>query len=49
MKLIKKGEGEIFEAKRHFGCWAMHKVIPDKDSKRLNIGFSQIVISILSA
>ena len=43
MKLIKKGEGEIYEAKRHFGCWALRKVVPDKDSKRLNIGFSHFL------
>ncbi|MDP2916303.1 MAG: cupin domain-containing protein [Dehalococcoidia bacterium] len=40
MLLIKKGEGEPYEAKRHFNCWSMLKLIPDKNSRRLNIGLS---------
>ena len=43
MKLIKKGEGEPHEAKRHFGCWSMLKLVPEKDSQRLNIGLSHFL------
>ena len=43
MKLIKKDDGEIYEAKRHFGYWAMRKVVPERDSKRLNIGLSHFL------
>ena len=43
MKLIKKGDGETYEAKRHFGCWAMRKLVPEKDSQRLNIALSHFL------
>ena len=43
MKLIKNGEGEIYEAKRHFSCWAMRKLVPEQDSQRLNIALSHFL------
>jgi len=43
MKLIKRGEGEPYEAKRHFGCWAMRKLVPEKDSQRLNVALSHFL------
>jgi len=43
MKLVKMGEGEVYEAKRHSGCFAMRKLDPEKVSKRLNIGLSHFL------
>jgi quercetin dioxygenase-like cupin family protein len=43
MKLIKDGEGNQYDAKNHFGCWAMYKLEQGKDSKRTTIGMSQFL------
>jgi quercetin dioxygenase-like cupin family protein len=43
MKLVKKGAGEPYEAKRHFNCWSIHKLNPGEDSQRLNIGLSHFL------
>ncbi len=43
MKLVKAGEGEVYEAKRHSGCFAMKKLDPEKLSKRLNIALSHFL------
>jgi len=43
MKLIKKGEGEPYEAEGHFGVWSMRKLFAGKDSHRLIIGLSHFL------
>jgi len=43
MKLIKKGEGEPYEAEGHFGVWSMRKLFAGKDSQRLIIGLSHFL------
>lgn len=43
MKLIKKGAGESYEAKDHFNCWSVHKLVSGNDSQRLNIGLSHFL------
>jgi len=43
MKLIKRGEGEPYEAKGHFNCWNARKLAPDKDTKRLLIAISHFL------
>jgi len=43
MKLIKKGEGQPYEAEGHFGVWSMRKLVAGKDSQRLIIGLSHFL------
>jgi mannose-6-phosphate isomerase-like protein (cupin superfamily) len=43
MKLIKRGEGDPYEAKLHFGCWSVRKLDSAKDSKRLSISLSHFL------
>ena len=43
MKLIKKGEGQPYEAEGHFGVWSMRKLVAGKDSHRLIIGLSHFL------
>ena len=43
MKLIKKGAGETYEAKRHFNCWSARKLTPGENSQRLNIALSHFL------
>lgn len=45
MKLIKKGEGEVYEGAGHFNCWNLRKLAPGKDSKRLLISVSHFLPS----
>jgi quercetin dioxygenase-like cupin family protein len=43
MKLIKAGEGQYYDAQRHTNCWAVHKLTPGAESKRLNISYSHFL------
>ncbi len=43
MKLIKKGEGQPYEAEGHFGVWSIRKLVAGKDSRRLIIGLSHFL------
>ena len=40
MKLIKKGEGEHVEVKRHFDQWGIHKAGAKDGAQRLSAGIS---------
>lgn len=42
MKVIRKGQGEPYEAPKHFSCWAMNKLRPDL-SERLQVGVSHFL------
>ena len=42
MKVIRKGQGEPYEAPKHFNYWAMNKLRPDL-SKRLQVGVSHFL------
>lgn len=42
MKVIKKGQGEPYEALKHFNYWSMYKLRPDL-SQRLHIGVSHFL------
>ena len=43
MKLIKKGEGEHHEVKRHFDQWGLNKVSAKDGAQRLNVGLSHFL------
>lgn len=43
MKVIKDGEGEKYDAKQHFGCWAMRKLVSGKDTKKTSISMSHFL------
>lgn len=43
MKLIKKGEGEHVEAKRHFNQWSLRKVGAKEGAQRLNTSISHFL------
>jgi len=40
MKLVKRGEGEIEAAPRHFGQWGIRQVSPKEGSQRLSVAVS---------
>jgi len=42
MKVIRKGQGDPYEAPKHFNCWAMNKLRPDL-SQRLQVGVSHFL------
>jgi len=42
MKVIRKGQGEPYEAPKHFNYWAMNKLRPDL-SERLQVGVSHFL------
>jgi quercetin dioxygenase-like cupin family protein len=43
MKVVKKGAGDQYEAKRHFGNWSINKLVPGKDSKKISVGLSHFL------
>jgi len=43
MKLIGKEAGEPYEAKRHFNCWSVQKLLLGEDIQRLNISLSHFL------
>jgi quercetin dioxygenase-like cupin family protein len=43
MKVIKDGEGEKYEAKRHSGCWSMYKLQSGKETRRTNVSLSHFL------
>ena len=43
MKLIKRGEGQPYEAKGHFGVWSVRKLEAGKNSKKLSISLSHFL------
>jgi len=43
MKVIKKDQGNPYDAKGHFGCWAVRKLDAPKDSHRLSISLSHFL------
>ena len=43
MKLIKAGEGEVYEAKNHYNCWTARKITPDLGSKTVSISYSHFL------
>lgn len=43
MKMIKKGDGNPYEAKGHSGCWAVRKIEAAKDSRRLSVSLSHFL------
>lgn len=42
MKVVKKGQGDPYEAPKHFNYWAMNKLRPEL-SKRLQVGVSHFL------
>lgn len=42
MKVIRKGQGEPYEAPKHFNYWSMSKLRPDL-SQRLEVGVSHFL------
>lgn len=45
MKVVKNGGGDVYEAKKHFGNWSINKLMPGKDSKKVNVGLSHFLPS----
>jgi mannose-6-phosphate isomerase-like protein (cupin superfamily) len=43
MKVVKDGEGEKYDAKGHFGCWAMYKLNSGKDTQKINVSMSHFL------
>jgi quercetin dioxygenase-like cupin family protein len=43
MKLVKSSDGQYYDAQRHTQCWAVHKLTPGPESKRLNISYSHFL------
>jgi quercetin dioxygenase-like cupin family protein len=43
VKLIKHGQGVQYDAKGHFSCYAMNKLIVGQDTKRLSVGVSHFL------
>jgi quercetin dioxygenase-like cupin family protein len=43
MKLIKHGQGVQYDAKGHFSCYAMNKLIVGQDTKKLTVGVSHFL------
>ncbi len=43
MKVVKSGEGEPYEAKNHFNCWSIKKIVPGQTSQILNIVYSHFL------
>lgn len=43
MKLIKKGQGEVEEAKRHFAQWGIRQISPKEGSQRLSVAVSHFL------
>lgn len=43
MKLVKKGQGQMYDAKQHFGCWAMRLLAADKDTQKLSASISHFL------
>ena len=42
MQVVKKGEGQPYEAKRHFGVWSVRKLAAEKDSQ-VNVSLSHFL------
>ena len=43
MKLIKKAEGQPYDAKAHFNVWSTNKLEAGKDSRNLSISLSHFL------
>ena len=43
MKLIKKSEGTVYEAAKHFNVWSTRKLAADKDTQRLTVSLSHFL------
>jgi mannose-6-phosphate isomerase-like protein (cupin superfamily) len=43
MKVVRIGEGNLYEAKGHFNCSCMNKLIAGQDTRRTNIGISHFL------
>ena len=43
MKLIKQGQGEVYEAKGQFGYWSMRKLAAAQDSQRLTVSLTHFL------
>ena len=43
MKLVKHGDGVSYQAKGHFSCYPMNKLVVEKDTKRLTVGMSHFL------
>ncbi len=43
MKLIKHGQGVQYEAKGHFSCYAMNKLVVGQDTRKLTVGMSHFL------
>jgi quercetin dioxygenase-like cupin family protein len=43
MKLVQHGEGEAYQAKGHFSCYPMNKLVVEKDTRRLTVGMSHFL------
>jgi len=43
MKVIKKEGGTPYDAKAHFGCWAVRKLEAVKESRRLTVSLSHFL------
>jgi quercetin dioxygenase-like cupin family protein len=43
MKLVQHGEGAAYQAKGHFSCYPMNKLVVEKDTRRLTVGMSHFL------
>jgi quercetin dioxygenase-like cupin family protein len=43
MKVVKHGEGAEYEAKRHYNCYAMNKLVAGKDTQKMTVGMSHFL------
>lgn len=43
MKLLKRNQGEFYDAKAHFNCWSLMKLRPDIETKRLSVGVTHFL------
>jgi quercetin dioxygenase-like cupin family protein len=43
MKLVQHGEGAAYQAKGHFSCYPMNKLVVGKDTQRFTVGMSHFL------
>ncbi len=43
MKVVQHGQGINYQAKGHFSCYPMNKLVVEKDTRRLTVGMSHFL------
>lgn len=43
MKVVKKSEGQTYDAPKHFGVWSIRKLLAGEDTKKVTVAISHFL------